>query len=426
MADSVKQNNPLGWLVDPLSDTSETADRAFQFTADRRAWLAPLAIGIALLGISGVGFALDPRQFYFSYLTGWSFLLTTAVGGLFFLFFQHLTRSAWSVTTRRINEALVWAFPLLALLGIPILFGMHDLYHWTHAELYDPNGPEYDPILAGKRSYLNTPFWIVRMVLYFGLWTYITYRLYTLSVKMDVEGASGEGGEKSIPAKLRTVSAWGLPLSAVATAFCSYDVLMSTDPHWFSTIFGVYFFSGGILAAVSTIALISLLLQRAGGMMQDVVTKEHYQDLGKYMFGFVVFWAYIAFSQYMLYWYGGIPEEIVWFQHRLEGPWAWHSAMLLLLHFVVPFFILLPRFTKRSIPVMGVMTVWLIGMHWFDMHWIVRPVMREAASLHWLDFTTWLGLTFVFGGFLMYRLARHSLVPQKDPYLADSLHFENT
>ncbi len=426
MADTVNQNNVLGWLVDPLKATRDAAERAFAFTADRRSWIAPVGVGIALLAISVVGFLLDARQFYFSYLTGWSFLLTTAVGGLFFLFFQHLTRSAWSVTTRRINEALVWAFPLLALLGIPILFGMHDLYHWTHAELYDPSSPQYDEILAGKRAYLNTPFWIIRVVLYFALWTLLSYRLYTLSIRMDLEGAGGDGDAKSIPAKLRSTSAWGLPLSAVATAFCSYDILMSTDPHWFSTIFGVYFFAGGILAAVSTIALVALLLQRAGGMLEGVVTREHYQDLGKYMFGFVVFWAYIAFSQYMLYWYGGIPEEIVWYQHRLEGPWAWHSAFLLLMHFVVPFFILLPRFTKRSIPVMSVMTVWLIGMHWFDIHWIVRPVQREAASFHWLDFTLGLGLALVFGGFLMYRLGRHALVPQKDPYLADSLHFENT
>src|SRR6056297_757683 len=160
MADTVNQNNVLGWLVDPLKATRDAAERAFAFTADRRSWIAPVGVGIALLAISVVGFLLDARQFYFSYLTGWSFLLTTAVGGLFFLFFQHLTRSAWSVTTRRINEALVWAFPLLALLGIPILFGMHDLYHWTHAELYDPSSPQYDEILAGKRAYLNTPFWI--------------------------------------------------------------------------------------------------------------------------------------------------------------------------------------------------------------------------------------------------------------------------
>ncbi len=420
MADTVNSNSLVGWLVDPLQDTADAAESSYRFTGDRRAWIAPLALGLALLGVSVVGWVLDPAQFYFSYLAGWAFLLTTAVGATFFLLFQHLTRASWSVVVKRINEALVWAFPLLFLLGVPLLFGLHDLYHWTHESLYDPSSPEYDEILAGKRAYLNLPFWGARIVLYFAIWSFLTYKLYTLSVKQDVEA------DPDIPARLRTVSAWGLPVLAVTTAFASYDILMSTDPHWFSTIFGVYFFSGGVLAAVSAIAVLALALQHSGGMLKNVVTLEHYQDLGKYMFGFVVFWAYIAFSQYMLYWYGGIPEEIVWYQHRLTGGWGWHSALLLLLHFVLPFFILLPRFTKRVPFILSIMAVWLIGMHWFDIHWIVLPVHDANAGFHWLDFTCWLGLTGVFVGTLMYRLARHPLVPQNDPYLADSLHFENT
>jgi hypothetical protein len=160
-------------------------------------------------------------------------------------------------------------------------------------------------------------------------------------------------------------------------------------------------------------------------MLRNVVTAEHYHDLGKYLFGFTVFWAYIAFSQYMLYWYGGIPEETVWFQHRLMGGWGWHSAVLVLFHFLVPFLILLPQITKRSTVVMSVMSVWLLGMHWVDMHWVVLPVLRDSGGFHWLDFTCWLGLTGIFAGALMYRLSRHPLVPQNHPYLGDSLRFEN-
>jgi hypothetical protein len=257
-------------------------------------------------------------------------------------------------------------------------------------------------------------------VLYFAAWTIVSYRLYTLSVRQDVDP------DPDIPAKLRSTSAWGLPLTGVTLAFASYDILMSTDPHWFSTIFGVYFFSGGILSAVSVIALVALLLQKTGGLLRGVITKEHYQDLGKYMFGFTVFWAYIAFSQYMLYWYGGIPEETVWFQHRLQNGWQWHSAALVLFHFVVPFLVLLPRAPKRTSVVLSVMAVWLIGMHWFDLHWVTVPVLRESGGFHWLDFTCWLGLTGIFAGALMYRLRRHSLIPQNHPYLGESLHFENT
>lgn len=410
----------MTWLADPLSSTREAAERTYRAVGDRRAWLLPTGLGVALLVISLLGLWQSAEDFFFAYLTGWSFLLTTALGGLFFLIFHHLTRASWNVTINRINESLIWAFPLLFVLGIPLLFGMHDLYHWTHAELYDPSSPEYDEILAGKRAYLNTPFWIVRMVFYFAVWTLISYRLYAFSLRQDVDP------DPDIPAKLRSTSAWGLPLTAVTVAFASYDILMSTDPHWFSTIFGVYFFSGGILSAVAVIILVSALLQRTGGRLQDVITKEHYQDLGKYLFGFVVFWAYIAFSQYMLYWYGGIPEETVWFQHRLQNGWGWHSAFLLGFHFVIPFLVLLPRGTKRALPILSFMAVWLIGMHWFDLHWVVLPVLRESAGFHWVDFTCWLGLTGIFAGGLMYRLSRHPLVPQNHPSLGTSLHFENS
>ena len=420
MADSVQHNTPFSWLVDPLQSTRESAERAYRFVGDRRAWLVPLLLGAALLVMSALGGWQNPDDFFFAYLTGWAFLLTTALGGLLFLIFHHLTRASWSIVVNRINESLVWAFPLLFILGLPLLLGMPDLYHWTHAELYDPNSPHYDAILDGKRAYLNFDFWAARLVVYFLVWTLISYRLYTFSVQQDVNP------DPEILSKLRSTSAWGLPLTAVTLAFASYDILMSLDPHWFSTIFGVYFFAGGILSAVSTIALVALILQRTGGLLDGVITPEHYQDLGKYMFGFTVFWAYIAFSQYMLYWYGGIPEETVWFQHRLQHGWQWHSGFLVLFHFIVPFLVLLARAPKRSYLVMGVMSVWLIGMHWFDIHWIALPVLRDSGGFHWLDFTCWLGLTGIFAGVLMYRLQRHSLVPQNHPYLGESLHFENT
>jgi uncharacterized membrane protein (DUF485 family) len=418
MKDSAQRSALLTWFIDPLEATRDSAQRAFRFTADRRAWLAPLGIGVALLVMSAIGYAVNPEQFYFSYLIGWTFCLSLAVGGLFFLFFQHLTRAEWSVVVRRIPEALVWTFPMLFVLGIPIVFGMHDLYHWTHAELYDPASPEYDQILVDKRAYLNTPFWLIRLVFYFGVWSLVSYKLYTLSVRQDVNP------ETDIPAKQRQVSAWGLPLTAVATAFASYDLLMSTYPHWFSTIFGIYFFSGSFLGAVCLISVISMSMQR-GGMLKNVVTREHYHDLGKFTFGFVVFWAYIAFSQYMLIWYGGIPEETVWYNYRLEYGWGYHSAALLLGHFIIPFVLMLPRFVKRSRPILAFWSVWLLVMHWFDLHWIVAPVLHQYGGFHWLDFTCWLGLFGLIIGVVMYRLSRHALVPQNDPRLAASLRFEN-
>ncbi len=419
MAQNATRSSFLTWLVDPLTPSREGVERTYRLDGVRRGWLVPTALGAALLVLSLVGWVVEPAQFYFSYLVGWVFCLSLSVGALFFIIIQHLTKAWWGVVVRRLGESLMWGFPLLLVLGLPLVFGMHDLYHWTHAELYVEGGPEYDAIIAGKRPYLNQPFFFARILLYFAVWTYLAWRLYTGSVRHDVRPS------RDTPRDLRYTSAWGLPVMAVTTAFASYDLLMSLDPHWFSTIFGVYFFAGAILSAFAVITLGAALLQRLGGTMRRAVTKEHYQDLGKYLFGFTVFWAYIGFCQYMLIWYAGLPEETLWYRHRLEHGWGWHAGMLVALHFIVPFVVLLPRFTKRLVPVMSVVSVWFLVMQWFDLYWVVMPVLREDAAFHWLDFTCWLGLAGVFFGLMVYRLSRHALVPVRDPHLAESLHFQN-
>ncbi|MDX1546807.1 MAG: hypothetical protein R3247_07465 [Rhodothermales bacterium] len=411
---------PASLVLDPFRPTGPQGEERYRYRAGTGLFTVLTLLGVGLLVVSAVGWAVDSHQFYFSYLVGWTFCLSITLGALFFVLVQHLTKARWVVTVRRIPEVLMWSFPLLAVLFIPILFGMHDLYHWTHEELYDPTGPAYDEIVAGKRVYLNTPFWILRVVFYFVIWILISHKLYRLSLRQDVEA------DREIPAQQRKVSAWGTPLFAITTAFASYDLLMSLDPHWFSTIFGVYFFGGSFLSALSLIALVGLTLQQRGGMLRKTITAEHYHDLGKLMFGFTVFWAYIAFSQYMLIWYGNIPEETIWYEHRLEHGWGYHSAALLLLHFVLPFLILLPRATKRTPALLAIMCVWLLIMQWFDLHWLAMPVLHvDHAGFHWLDFSCWLGLFCIYLGVFGWRLSRHPLVPQNDPYLADSLHFQN-
>jgi len=419
MADSVNRSSLLTALLDPYRPTVDRAEPPYRFTASRTVWLAPLLLGVALLVVSLVGWVNEPQQFYFSYLVGWTFCLSLVLGALFLVTIKHLTKAYWVVTVRRIPEVLLYSFPLLIVLFIPIIFGMHDLYHWSHEGIADPASVNYDEVLAGKVSYLNTPFFLVRMAVYFAIWTYISYRLYTLSLRQDVDP------DREIPVLQRRVSGWGLPVISVTTAFASFDLLMSLDAHWFSTMFGVYFFSGSFLTSFCFTALVAILLQRSG-MLKNVVTLEHYHDLGKLMFGFVVFWAYIAFSQYMLYWYGNIPEETIWFRHRLEHGWEMHSLILLVMHFFLPFLILLPRFTKRSIAVLGFMAVWLLIMQWYDLHWLSMPALHpDHAGYHWLDFTCWLGLFGVFFGAFLWRLSRHPLVPQHDPLLGQSLEFEN-
>jgi hypothetical protein len=296
---------------------------------------------------------------------------------------------------------------------------MHDVYHWTHAELFDPTDSHYDPIIAGKEGYLNTPFFLVRIAFYFLVWGVLSYKLYTLSVIEDVTGSP------DIKIRQRRVSAIGLPLAAITTAFGSFDLLMSVDPHWFSTIFGVYFFAASFWTVHALIALIAIILQRGVGL-QKIVSAEHYQDLGKLMFGFTVFWAYIAFSQYMLIWYGNLPEETVWYRHRLAHGWETHSAVLLIAHFIIPFWVLVSRGAKRKKPILAFMAVWFLTMNWFDIHWLIMPVHSvDHASIHWLSLTCWLGLFGLMFGTVMYRLSRHALVPQNDPFLSSSIAFTN-
>lgn len=412
---SIKKNSFGRRLLDPFQETAAGAPDVYRSRGDWRIWGVPLLVGAVGLVISAVGWATNAHQFYFSYLVGWSFCLTLALGAQFFVIIQHLTKAQWSVVVRRIAESLLWTFPLLAVLGIPILFGLHDLFHWTHADVVAA-----DEILAGKSSYLNVPFFIGRLIFYFLMWSVIGYKLYRLSLEQD------QGPDPTIPGKQRRVSAWGLAVLAVTTAFASYDLLMSLDPHWFSTIFGVYIFAGAFMSIHALIALVAILMQRTSPPFRTVVTAEHYQDLGKMMFGFVVFWAYIAFSQYMLIWYGNIPEETIWYQHRLAHGWQVHSAILLIVHFILPFLLLLPRFVKRRKDTMVVMALWLLIMQWFDIHWLAMPVLHpDDAGIRFLDIACWLGVFGVFAASFLYRLARHSLVPLHSPYLAKSLRFEN-
>ena len=214
-------------LLDPVVRTDRQASDQYRLGGDALSWAVPIGIGVALLVLSSVALLVgDLRaQFYFSYHVAWTFCLSIALGALIFVIIQHLTRAQWSPVVRRIPELLAWSFPMLALLSVPMWFGMHDLFHWTHAELYDPADAHYDPILAGKRPYLNTPFFAVRFVIFFGAWTLISYKLYRLSIEQDVDP------DESIPKRQRTVSAWGLAVFAVTAAFASYDYLMSIDPH---------------------------------------------------------------------------------------------------------------------------------------------------------------------------------------------------
>jgi len=451
--------NPLTVLLDPAAPSRDGAPEAYLLRDDARGWLVPLGLGLALAAVSFLGLAADPTRFYYSWLVGWVFCLSICIGCLFFVMIQHLTKARWSTTLRRIPELFAANFPLLAILGIPVLFGIHDLYHWSHADLYEIGGSHFDRILAGKAGYFFWPgeaggtpaFWLLRVAAYFILWSYLGHRLLALSVRSD------QAPDRAHTLAARRVSAWGLPLAAVATAFASYDLVMSLDPHWFSTIFPVYFWAGGWWAALATITLVALIWRRSGLLLEEITT-EHLQDMAKFMFAFTVFWTYIAFSQYMLYWYGNLPEEIRWYQVRLGNGWQYLSVALLVAHFIIPFLLLLPRVTKRTLPVLAVATVWFLVMHWMDLAWLAFPTVpapagaehavigaaqmlpaalqvagetavhagaAPAARFAWTDLTLGAGLFLTMFGATMWRATRHAVTPMGDPYFRESLRFEN-
>ncbi len=378
--------------------------------------IGSIALTIGLVGlVAGVfGFTIDREQFFHSYLTAFMFWLSLSLGGLFFTMLHHIVGARWSVVLRRISENIMAVMPLMALLATPLLFGLGDLYHWSHYDLVAG-----DKLLQGKAAYLNTTFFIIRMVGYFIVWLVLSRLLYRVSLRQD------KGHQVSLTRKMRLISAPGIILFAVTFTFASFDWLMSLDAHWYSTIFGVYVFSGsllGMLALMTTTAAI----WRKKNILDKEITIEHYHDLGKLMFAFTIFWGYMAFSQYFLIWYGNIPEETVWFLHRWENSWKTVSLVIVFGHFVIPFFLLFPQVTKRRPGMLLFISLWLLLMHWLDLYWLVLPTLHpQGVHLSWLDLATMLGT----GGFYIWYLGRKTaavpLLPTGDPHLEDSIHFIN-
>jgi hypothetical protein len=376
-----------------------------------------LIVGIGGFLASGtLGFfgAVGPGRILQSYLVSFCFYLSLALGALFFVLLQHLTGSTWSVVVRRLAEAIASNLWVMAVLAIPILLGLSRLYAWA-----DPATMQADSLLQEKARYLNPAFFIVRTVIYFAVWIGLAEYYRRRSFRQD------ETQDLSLTLRMEDRSAPATVLFGVTLTFAAFDYLMSLQPHWFSTIFGVYFFSGCMFGFFALLPLLVHLLQRTG-RLRLAVSPEHYHDLGKWMFAFVIFWAYIGFSQYLLIWYGNIPEETVWFYARQQGGWVAISLILLFGHFLLPFFGLLPRTVKKVSSILVVWSVWMLAVHWFDLYWIVMPNFHPGAvPLHPIDVSVFLGLGGIFFAAAAFGLRGRSLVPAGDPRLQDSLGFEN-
>lgn len=357
----------------------------------------------------------DPAQFYFSWLVAFLFFLSLALGALFFVLTHFATNASWSVTVRRLAENTMATLPWFLLLFLPLVLGLRELFHWSV-----PEAVAHDPVLLGKRAYLNTTFFMLRAAGCLLVWSAMAWGFLRASRRQD------HTGERWITTRLIQASAPCLVLFAITVSLASIDWIMSLDPHWYSTMFAVYFFSGSVVAIFAFLVVLAAAMRRAG-LLAEVVTVEHLHDLGKLLFAFTVFWAYIAFSQFFLIWYANIPEETVWYLHRAEGRWKAASVILALGHFVVPFLFLMSRNIKRRTGLLVTGAVWLLLMHLLDLHWLVMPTHRPhgfAPSL--LDLTTLVAIGGLFLAAISWPMRRHALAPFRDPRFAESLSFENT
>ena len=470
-----------------------------------RAWpvynMAKIAGFVGIIGGVLLGYFLDPgfRRFYFAYLVSFMFFLSIALGALIFVLLQHLTRAGWSVSVRRSAEGLATTMPILFALSAPIIVSViiqrGDLYRWAqplshradamHGEGHSGSAagvaeqqgaagahqgtqgappaatqvahdndagrgdddhaahkvPPLDELTLKKRAWLNPWFFTLRLVIYFAIWSGIALWYWRRSALQDQSGAI------ELTEQMQARSAPALLIMGVTATFAGFDLLMSLDPHWFSTMIGLYFIVGCILASFAAMILCLGMLQKLGYLRLSVTT-EHYHDLGKWLFGFTFFWGYIAFSQYMLIWYASIPEEVGWFVRRgastaaehLHPPdghgslngWTIVSLILLFGQFLIPFAGLMSRHVKRRRPILMFWAAWVLVFHWVDLFWMIMPELdvnhhTGLSRVHFgvVEILCFLGVGGIFLATYLRFLAKNALRPLHDPRIDESVIFQN-
>jgi hypothetical protein len=371
---------------------------------------ALLAGGIALAACAAGGF-FAPEQFFRSYLFAFLFWAGVALGCMAVGMLHHVTGGAWGLAIRRPLEAGMRTLPLVALLFLPIALGLGRIYEWAH-----PEAVAADPILRHKSLYLNVPFFLGRAAVYFGAWLVLAHYLNRWSVEQDTTG------NRSIARRLQLLSSAGLVLYGLTVTFASIDWAMSLEPHWFSTMYGVLFIAGQGLSAFAFIVVVLVLIS-GGSPLAQFVEAKHYHDLGKLMLAFVMFWAYVSFSQYLIIWAGNLPEEIPWYLRRLEGGWGWVGAALVILHFALPFFMLLPASANRNPRILLGVAGLILFMRLVDLFWLTRPAFAQEGGfhLHWMDLLAPVGIGGVWLSHFFRQLGKRPLLPVNDPEMQEAL-----
>jgi hypothetical protein len=366
--------------------------------------------GIGLAGLAA-GFFLARETFWQSYLIAYIFWINITIGSLAVLMVQHLSGGKWGLVARRVLEASSRTLPVMAVLFLPIALNLPELYAWARPEAAG------DPLIQTKASYLNANFFYLRAVLYFVIWGALIFLLNRWSREQDDRPAQLPGPADR---RFRVLSGPGLVLYVLTVTFMSVDWVMSLDPHWYSTIFGILTIGGQGLASMAFAILVLAQLARARPMAQ-VADADAFHDLGKLMFAFVMLWAYFSVSQLLIIWSANLPEEIPFYLERLHGPWYPVSVLVLIGQFALPFLLLLSQNFKRNPRIVARIAFWILLMRVVDIAWTIGPVFREGSGLHWLDFAAVLGMGAVWSFFFFRSLGSRAVVPARDPYLKEAL-----
>lgn len=398
-------------------------DPAFPLDRQADGFVRPLVIITSAAGfILFLGAFVSCRQFFHSYLFGYVFALDIALGALFWNLIHHVSDAGWSVGLRRIYENIHRAILPLGLLSIPLFIGifcgqLHTWYSFIHGS--PPDDEHLQHIWHVKSIYFDSTFFLARFILYFSIWISYSLLMRRWSFEQDRLGGA------TLTLRMQRWAPLGLVLLGLSSTFFAFDWLMSLQYTWFSTIYGVYFWVGGLRGSLSLAVLIVLTLH-ACGYLQKTITMEHLHDAAKIMFGLTIFWAYIAFSQYFLIWYGNMPEETQFYLLRRNGTWYDLSLLLPILYFVVPFFMLLPRAHKRSPRWLAASATLILFMHACDLYWQILPVLHpDTIHPHWMDAAAGVSFTGVLLLATLWGLQRAPVIPIRDPRLSETLGYVN-
>jgi hypothetical protein len=386
-----------------------------------------LIVGALALAAGVIGAFVNSDRFFQSWLIGFLFILGLSLGSLGLLMLQHLSGGKWGLAGRRVFEAAAGNLWLVALAFIPILFGLRPIFLWAN-----PEAVQASEILSQKAPYLNVTFFIIRAVVYFAFWLGCAFMLNRWSAGQD-RGDVAVTPEDSV--RFRTISAPGLLFLVLTVSLASVDWIMSVDPKWYSTIFGLLtVVSQGLSALAFAIAVLSLVAR--SGAFGVVLAPGQFHDLGKLLLAFVMLWAYMAFSQFLIIWSGNLPEEIEWYITRIRGGWGAVALLIVVGHFALPFVLLLSRNLKRQNDRLARVAIFVIAMRLVDLIWLVVPTFTHSATegeghpgfaipLHWMNIVIPVGLAGVWLFFFVRQLRSRSLVPLNDPYFKEAFAHES-